>query len=379
MVKIIADEAIPYLQLTAPEAVEMIRLPSHHITKENIKDADALLIRTRTVCDSKLLASTRVRFIGTASIGFDHIDTEYCERNHIHWTNAPGSNSSAVQQYMGSALAAIAAARKIRLNEKTIGIIGVGNVGRKVEVLAKVMGMRVLLNDPPLEAAGGLKECTDFDTLLEQSDIVTLHVPLTSLGPYPTNGFINNEAFRRMKSDSVLINTSRGEVIDTPALKEAIRRKIIGAFVMDVWENEPVIETDIIEGCLIATPHIAGYSHDGKSNATRHVIRRLCEYFELPQSSWSQVILPLSYNKAIGLDKSTFPDPFSWMHSVFLSCYDIYKDDILLKQSPEKFDYLRNTYNFRRDYCAFSLNISQVPSTLLPAIRGLGFSLIDDR
>ena len=222
MIKIIADDKIPFLKGVLEPYSDVTYLPGKLIQNEQLKDCDALIIRTRTKCTEGLLKDTRVSFIGTATIGFDHIDTRYCDTNDIRWTNAPGCNSSSVQQYIAAALLKMSLDFKFRLRDKTIGIIGVGNVGTKVEKLAGNLGMKVLLNDPPRARKEGTKHFVDLETLLKESDIITIHVPLNIVGEDKTFKLINDNTIRKIKKGAWLINTSRGEVTVTSALKKSL-------------------------------------------------------------------------------------------------------------------------------------------------------------
>ena len=266
--KIVADDKIPFLKGVLEPYAEVAYLPGNEISRKDIMDADALLIRTRTKCTESLLKDTRVRFIGTATIGFDHIDTQYCEKNKIIWTNAPGCNSASVQQYMAAAILKLASEFRFSLAGKTLGIIGVGNVGSQVEKLAKLLGMNVLLNDLPRARKEGDKNFVSLGEILYNSDIVTLHVPLNVVGEDSTYHLFDDKTFKKMKKGTWFINASRGEVTDTPSLKRALCSGKFGGAILDVWEHEPDIDIDLMSNTFLSTPHIAGYSTDGKANGT---------------------------------------------------------------------------------------------------------------
>jgi erythronate-4-phosphate dehydrogenase len=233
--KIVADDKIPFLKGALEPYAEMIYLPGKQIDREILKDADALLIRTRTKCTADLLEGTSIRFIGTATIGFDHIDTQYCNKRKIYWTNAPGCNSSSVQQYIAAALLKIAYENSFSLKDKTLGIIGVGNVGSKVEKFARTVGMNVLLNDPPRARLEGKKNFHALNTVLSESDIVTVHVPLNVAGEDLTFHLFDDEKLTGMKHGSWFLNTSRGEVVDTAALKKVLNSGKLSGAIIDVW------------------------------------------------------------------------------------------------------------------------------------------------
>jgi erythronate-4-phosphate dehydrogenase len=279
--KIVADDKIPFLRGALEQMAEVLYVPGKDIRNETIRDADALLVRTRTKCNGDLLKDTKVRFIGTATIGFDHIDTHYCEKNGIVWTNAPGCNSSSVQQYIVSALLKLSKDHSFSLEGKTIGIVGVGNVGSKVEKAARILGMNVMLNDPPRARREGNRKFVLLGDILYNADIITAHVPLNVVGEDKTYHLFNEKSFKKMRKGTWFINSSRGEINDTTSLRRALSSDKIRA-VIDVWENEPDIDNGLMHLAFLATPHIAGYSTDGKANGTAMVVNSLCEFFGLP-------------------------------------------------------------------------------------------------
>ncbi|MEG1839165.1 MAG: NAD(P)-dependent oxidoreductase, partial [Bacteroidaceae bacterium] len=267
--KVVIDDKIPYIK----EAIEKIAdkvvyLPGTKFTPEVVKDADALIVRTRTHCNQQLLAGSSVKFIATATIGYDHIDTEYCRKAGIQWTNAPGCNSSSVAQYIHSTLLLLRNEKGITLEKACIGIVGVGNVGSKVKAVAESLGMRVLLNDPPRADESKDTFC-DLATIAQECDIITFHTPLNREGKYKTFHLADEKFFNSLGKQAVIINTSRGEVVETFALLQALNENKIKEAVIDVWENEPDINLSLLNSVFLGTPHIAGYSADGKANATR--------------------------------------------------------------------------------------------------------------
>jgi len=236
-IKIIADDIIPFLKGVLEPYADIIYLPGNLINRESVMDADALLIRTRTKCNATLLEGTAVKFIATATIGFDHIDAEYYKSKYITWVNVPGCNSASVQQYITAALVTIAFNNDYNLSEKKLGIIGVGNVGSKVQKAAAVLGMKVKLNDPPRARKEGHGCFVSLDEILETSDIITIHVPLNKTGPDKTFHLFNAELFAKTKNGSWLINSSRGEVVETNAVKNALSSGKLSGAVLEVCEN----------------------------------------------------------------------------------------------------------------------------------------------
>ena len=280
--KIIIDDKIPYIREALTALVdEPIFLPATKIDKAQVKDADALIVRTRTLCNEDLLKGSKVQFIATATIGYDHIDTDYCERAGIVWTNAPGCNASSVAQYVHACLLLLLREKEFTLKGKSIGIVGVGNVGRKVAKVAQQLGMHVLLNDPPRQAVEGDEGFASLQQIAEECDVITFHTPLNRTGEYKTFHLADEAFFRQLKKQPILINTSRGEVVDAQALSDALDKGLIADAILDVWEGEPNIDTTLLYKVFVGTPHIAGYSADGKANATRMSLDALCRHFKL--------------------------------------------------------------------------------------------------
>jgi erythronate-4-phosphate dehydrogenase len=373
--KIVADDKIPFLRGVLEPFGEVIYLAAKDINRDALKDADALLIRTRTRCTENLLKGTNVRFIGTATIGFDHIDTKYCAKHKIHWTNAPGCNSSSVQQYIAAALLKITSEFRLNLKDKTIGIIGVGNVGSKVEKIARILGMNVLLNDPPRARAEGEKNFVNLGTVLYESDIVTVHVPLNIVGQDKTYHLFNDKNFKKMKKDSWLINTSRGEVNDTASLKKILGSGKLTGVVLDVWENEPDIDLDLMAGAFIATPHIAGYSTDGKANGTSIVVNSLCEFFNLPLNNWYPENVPQPEFSELFIDAAGKTEEDILREAVFHT-YNITDDDTNLRFFPSDFEKQRGDYKVRREFPAYSVKLKNGSKKVLKMIEDIGFKII---
>jgi erythronate-4-phosphate dehydrogenase len=373
-VKIVADNKIPYLRGALEKFAEVTYLPGKEITRDSIMDADALLTRTRTRCNESLLKGTKVRFIGTATIGYDHIDTRYCERNNISWTNAPGCNSSSVQQYIAAALFMIASGYGISLNTKTIGIIGVGNVGSKVARLAEILGMKVLLNDPPRARNEGEKGFVNINTVLREADIITVHVPLTMSGEDRTYHLFDHETFEKLKPGSWFINSSRGEVAETGALKRLHRSSGKLNAIIDVWENEPEIDRELMSEVFIATPHIAGYSADGKANGTAMAVNSLSRYFGLPLNNWYPVDVPVPETPEINIDGTGKSDE-EIIGEAVLHTYSIRADSDRLLLSPADFEKQRGDYPLRREFTSYSVKFLNCSPVSLKALEKLGFMI----
>ncbi len=376
-IKIIVDDKIPFLRGVLESFANITFLPPAQIVKEVVSNADALIIRTRTKCNAELLEHSSVKFIGTATIGFDHIDTVYCESKGIKWINAPGCNSSSVKQYIASALLTLAKENKINLEKMTIGIVGVGNVGSKVERVAKIFGMNVLLNDPPRERNEKSEKFVSLDYLVEKSDIITFHVPLNMNGVDKTFHLADKSFFQKFRNNKIFINTSRGEVVETNALKEAIKNKIISACVLDVWENEPDIDLELLDMVDIATPHIAGYSVEGKANGTATCVNSLNEFFNLGlKPNWYPEHLS-SPNK---LKEIKIDCRGKSVHEVIYDCiistYNIAEDDNKLRNLVAEFESQRAEYPIRREFNYYDVLLTNADESINSAINELEFNLI---
>ena len=340
--KVVADTNIPFLKGVLEPYAQVEYLDGRSIGREALLDADALIIRTRTRCNEETLSGTRVKMISSATIGMDHIDIPWCKAHGIEVQNAEGCNAGGVADYVFSALYGVASRRAIKLDEAVIGIIGVGNVGKKVEYMARTLGFKVLLNDPPRAAKEGPEGFVSLEELLEKATVVTLHVPLDET----TRGMAGEDFFSRMQPGSIFINASRGEVVDEGALIHA--RPKLGALVLDTWCNEPNVNPNLIELCDVATPHIAGYSYQGKQNGTAMAVQALARHFGIE---------PLMNFRPALEDEAMTPTILDlWGKSqgeiaaVMQYNYPIFTDDFLFRSSPESFEKLRSEYNYRREF-----------------------------
>lgn len=339
--KIVVDDKIPYiLEKLELLADEVVALRGSEISADDVKEADALVVRTRTRCDETLLKGSRVQFVATATIGFDHIDTAYLERAGIRWTNCPGCNAASVAQYLECSLLLLERQKGLSLQHSTIGIVGCGHVGSKVKAVAERLGMRVLVCDPPLEQQEAKRQkpmansYVSLDVIERESDVITFHVPLTRDGEYATIHMADEAFFHRLSRVPYIINTSRGEVVDNDALLAALNEGRVRDAVIDVWEHEPQLNLQLLKRVFIGTPHIAGYSADGKVNADNMVVDALCSHFGLQHP---------------GLIKApSLPTDFLYTGDP-LQLYNPLKDTEMLKECPEKFEQLRNNYPLRRE------------------------------
>lgn len=373
-VKIVADDKIPFLQGILDPYLDIEYLPGNKISNEKIKDADGLIIRTRTSCNSALLEGTSVKFIATATIGYDHIDTQYCDRKKIAWTNAPGCNSGSVMQYIASALLYYARTSQIDLTGRVIGIVGVGNVGRKILKLAEALDMHIVLNDPPRERAEGKCGFLSLDGIAREADIITLHVPLNMSGEDKTYHLADNDFFSRLNPGTLFINASRGEVVKTESLKTFLNKGTGESAIIDVWENEPVIDPDLSARVLLATPHIAGYSVDGKANGTKMSVQALSRFFGLGLDDWEPDRLPEPSNPVLYCDglNSSFQEILT---ELVLKTYDVSLEDKWLKNDPSGFEFYRGNYPVRREFSAYSVEGANLEEDFKRKLRKLGFTV----
>ena len=341
--KVVIDDKIPYIKEAIEKiADEVVYAEGKSIDHNMVKDADALIVRTRTRCDKALLDHTNVQFIATATIGFDHIDTDYCRTAGIHWQNAPGCNAASVAQYIHSALILLEQKQRQSLEGKTLGIVGVGHVGSLVQKVGKELGMNCLLCDAPRQDTEHNTDFVSLEQISRESDIVTFHVPLIKEGKYKTRHMADKDFLLAMKRDAVLINTARGEVSDNNALLWALNNHIIGHAILDVWENEPDINLTLLYKTIIGTPHIAGYSADGKANATRMALDALCTHFGV---NAHYTIEPPSPDNNI-ITAPTKKD-------ALLKIYNPEADSNALKRNPDLFEFLRGNYPLRRESLAY--------------------------
>jgi erythronate-4-phosphate dehydrogenase len=371
--KIIADDKIPFLKGALEDVAEVVYLPGKDVTPEIVKDADAIITRTRTKCNESLLKDSSVKIIASATIGYDHIDTAYCEANGIEWTNAPGCNSSSVAQYITSALLNIAVKHKLSLKGKTLGISGVGNVGSKVARVGEALGMRVLLNDPPRARKEGEDAFCDIETIKAESDFITTHVPLNMDGQDKTFHLADETFFSSLQKKPFYINSSRGEVADTESLKNASKNNLISGFVVDVWEHEPDIDLEALSLADIATPHIAGYSADGKANGTSMSVNAVSKFLGLGLDDWRASGVPLPDKTELELSVDGCLEEIL-LKAVSVS-YDIMADDERLRKSPETFEKQRGDYPLRREFPVFSLTDNGKSKEAVEILRKLGMKI----
>lgn len=373
--KIIADTNIPLVKEAFKDFGEVELISGREINNQKVNDADILLVRSVTKVNKDILEGSNVKFVATATIGFDHVDIEYLKTKNIGFASAPGSNADSVSEYVVSGLLNLSKKHNFNLNEKIVGIIGVGNVGTRVKNRMEILGVKCLLNDPPKKRETNDKIYLSLDDVLKNSDIVSVHVPLNKSGIDSTLQMINKKFISKMNKNSILINTCRGKVMDESEIRKN-RDKFL-ALILDVWETEPQINIDTLQITDIATPHIAGYSYDGKVRGTEMIYEAACGYFK-KEKNWDK-------NKFIKPDKELIINLKDLDNSIFDAvnyAYPIMRDDKNLKEiikiDKEKqgdfFDQLRKKYPIRREFFNYSLkNISNLDKKKLEVLLNLGF------
>ncbi|HPR32341.1 MAG TPA: 4-phosphoerythronate dehydrogenase PdxB [Prolixibacteraceae bacterium] len=372
--KVVIDDKIPYIQGALEPFGEVVYLPGKSITKEVVRDADAIITRTRTKCNAALLDGSGVSMIATATIGYDHIDTAYCDRAGIEWTNAPGCNSWSVAQYIMAALFTLATEKNLTLAGMTIGVIGAGNVGSKVARFCDIIGMKVLVNDPPRERTEGSAGFVSLSEIQQEAQIITVHTPLTYEGVDKTFHLIDAAFLEQCANNIYLINSARGEVTDTPAVLEAIRSGKIREVLIDCWENEPEIDRALLKHAFLTTPHIAGYSCDGKANGTAMSVQALSRKFGLGIDNWQCSNVELPENTTITID-GTGKSGQEILAEAILGTYPIRTDSNRLLGDPATFEKQRGDYPVRREFPVYTLHLSNVPELTREQLKKLGFNV----
>lgn len=374
--KIVVDENVAFAEEAFSKFGEVQLLHGREISRTFLKDADALIVRSITRIDKTLLEGTSVSFVGTATIGTDHVDLEYLNERSIGFADAKGCNADAVAEYVFTALFSAAVKKNISLKDKTIGVVGVGNIGSRIVKIAEAYGLKVIMNDPPRQKKESNPNFLPLEEILT-ADIITIHTPLTNEGEDKTFHLFNREILSQIKDGTIFINASRGEVVDNTALSDLLDKKKITA-ILDVWENEPSINKELVNKVLFSTPHIAGYSLEGKINGTKMMVDAMNKFFnknilwhpQLPECKNSEIeILQTSSSEAV-------------LHSIFNKIYNIEEDTEPLKTfSGDKeslgkyFDLLRKEYPLRREFTNYSIKTKTLSEELAKFLQALRFKL----
>ncbi len=376
-IKLVIDKDIPYIGEFIEENFEPHYYSANEITKKEVKDADAIIIRTLTKCNTDLLEGTNVKLIITATIGDDHIDKEYCQQNNIEIRRAEACNSNAVVQYVIMSLYYLQNNFTYPWKEKTIGIIGVGNIGSRLNSIFKCLGVKTLLYDPPREEREEKKEFVSLEEIRQNADIISLHTPLTMQGKHPTKHLLKDDFFAASSRKIVLINSSRGAVLSTKTLLKWYKRGVIKHLIMDVWENEPLINQDLLAISTLSTPHIAGYSLRGKINATYMSIGHLNSFFQIPNNKIDtifsyipQIQITYRYNASLTVEENIW--------EVLNQIWDIQKDSMDLRSKPSLFSNLRVNYNFRKEFSDTNIRTSFANDKFKHTLDCLNISISDN-
>ncbi|MAC46386.1 MAG: 4-phosphoerythronate dehydrogenase PdxB [Oceanospirillum sp.] len=381
---IIADENIPLIQEFFSELGTIETLPGRDMTAEQVKNADVLLVRSITPVNAQLLEGSKVKFVATATIGCDHIDLDYLKKNRIGFANSPGCNANSVVEYVLSVLTLLSDQEGFLLKEKTVGIIGAGNVGGCLQKRLQEIGIKVLVNDPPREAAEGEEGFTELDTLLAEADVISMHTPLITTGDHPTEHLLNAKRIKNLKPGTILINSGRGGALDNQALKKRLLEHDDLIVALDVWESEPGIDHALLELVDIATPHIAGYSLDGKLAGTEMVYQAVCQGFGLPVRKKLAQLIPEPPLKKVSYSHSAH----RWWSTLtsIRACYDVRNDDIAMRRAFAKaarankplgpvFDELRRSYPIRREFHTLRIQLKNNQQKLADRLEKFGFGI----
>ena len=380
--KIVADENIPFVEEGFGQLGEVRLLPGRQMAPDDLRDVELLVVRSVTKVNAELLDGSAVKFVGTCTIGTDHLDLDYLTRRGIAYASAPGSNATSVAEYIVAVMLQLAERRHRRLSDMSIGIIGVGNVGSRVERRARALGMTVLLNDPPLEREAGDPKYRPLGEVLAGADVVTLHVPLTRDAPDPTWHMVDEGFLGKMRPGAWLFNSSRGAVHDTAALLNARTGEKLAALYLDVWEDEPDIDVDLLQAADIASPHVCGYSADGEVAGVVMVHRAACTFLGV-DSDWdpSDQLPPPVLPEATLSDRPGHTEDL--LRRLVLDTYDYVGDDRRIREMtnmpPDErrkhFDALRRDYPCRREYRNTKVRLEGDCAQLAPVVKGLGFTI----
>ncbi len=381
--RVVVDKNNPLVAEAFQQFGEVRALATKKITADSIHNADMVIVRSETKVTKELLRGSSVRFVGTATIGTDHVDVEYLRTHGIGFASAPGSNANSVAEYIVVALLTLAERKGFVLHGKRIGVVGVGNVGSKVVRNAEALGMTILQNDPPLSRATGNSHFVPLDDLMD-ADFITLHVPLTTTGIDPTYHLFDSKRIGTMKKGAILINTARGSVVDSAALRDALDRRHLDGSVLDVWEGEPAIDVELLKRIDIATSHIAGYSFDGKLAAVKMMYAAACKFFSQAPKWTPEKSLPKPRVERIVVSE-TGDSRDETLRKIINQCYDIECDDRSLRgistvpgdDVRSYFARLRAEYGTRREFYNTTIELPAALASMEVMLKSLGFSVVN--
>lgn len=378
--RIVADENIPLLDEFFAGFGEIRRLPGRSIDATAVADADLLLVRSVTQVNRALLDGSPVKFVGTCTIGTDHLDLDYFQQVGITWASAPGCNARGVVDYVLGSLLVLAEQQGVELATRTYGVVGAGQVGSRLLKVLRGLGWRVLVCDPPRqEVEGG--DFVSLQQVLDECDVISLHTPLERLGDHPTSHLFDAARLAALKPGSWLINASRGAVVDNQALRELLVQRSDLQVVLDVWDGEPQADVELAALCRIATPHIAGYSLDGKLRGTAQIYQALCQYLGVVPSVELQQLMPAAWLSELTIDASA--DPAWALASICRAVYDPRRDDADFRRSLQgdaatrraAFDGLRKHYPMRREVDGIKVSVKGDAPALVSLVQALGARL----
>ncbi len=372
--KILIDENMPYAEGLFSQLGNVVLKAGRQMCAEDLVDVDALMIRSVTKVNAALIAkANKLKFVGTATAGMDHVDQALLKEKGIYFTAAPGCNKVGVAEYVLSSLMVLGQQQGFSIFDKTIGIIGAGQVGSYLYDCLTGIGINVLLNDPPKQSEGDQRKFTPFDELVEKADVITLHMPITSSGAWPTHHMFDTKRLEALRSDQILINAARGPIVDNQALKARLLQNDGFTAVLDVFEHEPAVDMDLLPLLAFATPHVAGYGLEGKARGTTMIFNRFCEFIGRDLQADPAELLPVAPISDITLSKKW--DEFV-LNSLIQLVYDVRRDDTLFRRKigPEgAFDKMRKDYWDRREYSA--IKIKGQSSFGLESLKKLGFKV----
>lgn len=379
-IKIIADRNIPQVDKAFAHIGEVQLVDGRQLSAEQLREAEILLVRSVTPVNRQLLQHSAIRFVGSATIGTDHVDLAYLQQQGIAFSNAPGCNAVSAAEYVVAAVLHFSHVRQVPIAGLQVGIVGYGNVGSRVATRLTALGCEALVYDPPRQQQYQDRDYVDW-TRIQGADIVTAHVPLTKTGDYPTYQMFNHAFFVELKDDALFINTSRGAAVDEAALKQVLAEGKRLQLILDVWQGEPNIDLELMQQTVIATPHIAGYSAEGKHRGLEMIYRAACEFLKCePQWSLADALPPYSFV----IQPDLRQDDMSLVQALVKQAYDIEQDDRALRnvcELPEAergvgFDGLRKNYPVRREFPYYRVSLPPARDKLASCLSQLGFSVI---
>lgn len=378
--RIVADENIPLLDEFFADFGEIRRMPGRGIDAAAVATADLLLVRSVTPVNRALLQGSSVKFVGTCTIGTDHLDLDYFQHAGITWASAPGCNARGVVDYVLGSLLVLAEQQGVDLASRCYGVVGAGQVGSRLVKVMRALGWRVLVCDPQRQAAEG-GDYVSLQQVLDECDVISLHTPLERAGEHPTHHLFDHSRLAALKPGSWLINASRGAVVDNQALRELLAQRADLQVVLDVWEGEPQVDVELAALCRIATPHIAGYSLDGKLRGTAHIYQALCQHLGVAPRVELAQLMPAAWLSDLTIDASA--DPAWALASICRAVYDPRRDDADFRRSllgdaaarRVAFDRLRKHYPMRREIDGLKVAIQGDASALVSLVQALGAQL----